>query len=63
MISLQIFIWDESHGLPFYDLSWEDIRDDDYLLAELLVFRVLGSDETWNLRFCVVAATRVATTP
>ena len=61
--SIQLILSDESQGSPSCDIGWDDVREDDYLLTELMVSRILISDDLWDLRFTIVSATRVATTP
>ena len=44
-------------------ICWSDVFLDDYLVAEVSVRRVFDTRRTWSLRFALVDATRVATTP
>ncbi|KAI1785894.1 hypothetical protein LXA43DRAFT_99960 [Ganoderma leucocontextum] len=44
------------------DISWLDVFEDDYLFAELEVVRVFTSEDTWNIQYNLITATRLATT-
>ena len=45
------------------DISWYDVFDDDYVLAEFVVGRAFNPDHTWSIRYDLAAMTRIATIP
>ena len=45
------------------DIGWGDVFVDDYMLVEMQVSRVYTPDHTWTIRYSLLAATRLASTP